>query len=351
VTDDALSEFSPDWDPDGNAITFGIAAGFSHVHVYPLDGSAPTTLTSGDWDAFGPAASADGKWVAYAGTKNGDPDIWAVPAAGGESRLVSAAPGDDVSPQWSPDGTQLVFSSRRAGNQDIWIVGADGSQPRALTTWTSSETAPRWSPDGTTILFLSGHESSGADLWTIPVAGGAPLRLTVGGLAAITGDWSPDGTQIVFVGQTAASAGRAVFVVAAAGGTPRLVAPTESFGGIWSRDGRELAVQRVRGGYAKVEIYSVAGALLRTLTAADTVYQSPGAWTPDGSQLVLWTQDLYGDGGGKLAVQPAAGGEQRLLAVPSGMSVNNGRDFVDGGRGVVGVAGSAYAVLVRVKVR
>lgn len=347
VTDDALGEFNADWTPDGTGVVFGAATGFLHIQKFPTDGGPPVTLTSGDWDDRALDVSRDGKQVAFGSTRNGDEDIWVVPVAGGEPRLVSSAPGIDTDPQWSPDGTTIAFRSGRAGNSDIWLVAADGGQARQLTTWPTSESGARWSPDGKTVAFTSNRASIGSDLWTVPAGGGDPVRLTTLGTVSYH-RWSPDGKQIAIGARTAASGGNATFVIAATGGTPRMVAKAETRWPQWSPDGREIAVARTSAGYAKIEVYSAAGTLLRTLTESDTVYEGPGEWTADGSRMLIDFQDLYGDGGVKLAIQSANGAERRLLGVPQGFSADFKR-FADDGRTVVALVNPVNTSIVRVK--
>ena len=66
----------------------------------------------------------------------------------------------DSSPQWSPDGTRLAFV--RAVEKDgkkqppqIYILPADGGEAWQLTRLPKGAARPTWSPDGKTLAFNS----------------------------------------------------------------------------------------------------------------------------------------------------------------------------------------------------
>src|SRR5712691_6726711 len=65
-----------------------------------------------------PGISPDGKEIAF--VSGGD--IWTVPAAGGEARLLVSHPATESRPLYSPDGHSLAFVSTRTGNGDIYVL-------------------------------------------------------------------------------------------------------------------------------------------------------------------------------------------------------------------------------------
>ena len=75
-----------------------------------------------------PSLSPDRREIAF--VSGGD--IWTVPAAGGEARLLVSHPAYDSRPLYSPDGTKLAFMSTRTGNGDIYVLTL------ATGTWTAS---------------------------------------------------------------------------------------------------------------------------------------------------------------------------------------------------------------------
>src|SRR5262249_10544055 len=65
-----------------------------------------------------PGISPDGATIAF--VSGGD--IWEVPAAGGEARLLVSHPATESRPLFSPDGKRLAFTSTRTGAGDVYVV-------------------------------------------------------------------------------------------------------------------------------------------------------------------------------------------------------------------------------------
>lgn len=109
-----------------------------------------------------PQISPDGRRVAYVVTdvvKAGNTtnaDLWLVNADGaGEPRQLTHSPKRDAHPRWSPDGKWIAFESARDGESQIFLLPADGGEPRKLTTLSTGASQPVWSPDGKRLAFVS----------------------------------------------------------------------------------------------------------------------------------------------------------------------------------------------------
>lgn len=116
-----------------------------------------------------PQLSPDGRHVAYVVTEvlkeenRTQADVWIIPAEGahstgsgqGEARLLAGSPKHDRSPRWSPDGKWIAFESNRDGDFQIWIVPAAGGEPRKLTSLSTGASQPVWAPTGDKIAFVS----------------------------------------------------------------------------------------------------------------------------------------------------------------------------------------------------
>src|SRR4051812_43263675 len=77
----------------------------------------PVKLSATTLPSFAePALSPDSAEIAF--VSGGD--IWTVPAAGGEARLLISHPSSESRPVYSPDGKSLAFVSNRTGNGDIY---------------------------------------------------------------------------------------------------------------------------------------------------------------------------------------------------------------------------------------
>ena len=60
-------------------------------------------------------------------------DIYKVPAQGGTAVQLTTQASYEANPVWSPDGKQIAFASDRNGNFDLFIMPADGGTAQRLT--------------------------------------------------------------------------------------------------------------------------------------------------------------------------------------------------------------------------
>ncbi|MFT4031147.1 MAG: prolyl oligopeptidase family serine peptidase [Siphonobacter sp.] len=156
------------------------------------------------------AISADGQWVVYVrggdhGSNwednvgvnvNSDPippkvEIWAVPFAGGEPKLLSE--GDE--PVLSPKSDQVAFIK---GGQ-AWGIPVNGSTPaKALFNAKGTTNSLEWSPDGSKLVFVSNRGDHA--LIGVYTNAQTPIKWIAPSFSNDrTPRWSPDGTKLVFV--------------------------------------------------------------------------------------------------------------------------------------------------------
>jgi TolB protein len=180
----------------------------SRIYVLPVTGGVPKELTPigpSYWHGWSP----DGKTIVYCAERNGDFDIYAIPAAGGPERRLTDAKGLDDGPEYSPDGKYIYFNSDRSGRMQIWRMKPDGSEQEQATADEHHNWFPHPSPDGKWLVFLSydqsveGHPSNKDVLLRLrPVAGG-PVQILAhvfGGQGTINvPSWSPDSRRVAFV--------------------------------------------------------------------------------------------------------------------------------------------------------
>jgi Tol biopolymer transport system component len=146
---------------------------------------------------FHPAWSHDGTKIAFASTRDGNPEIYVMDPNGLNVVRLTNNPADDAQPAWSPDGSKIAFASNRDGNDEIYVMAANGSGQVNLTNNSASDLAPAWSPDGTKIAFQSNRETDYA-VWVMNADGSNPVRLTDPGIRNGAPSWSPDGTRIAY---------------------------------------------------------------------------------------------------------------------------------------------------------
>jgi len=126
--------------------------------------------------------------------------IWVANDDGSSVQRLTVNPARDIYPCFSPDGKSIAFSSNREGNYDVYVMPADGGKPRQLTFNSADDLVVGWTPDGKKIIFQSsrglGVFPGVSTLFEIPAEGGMeqPLPTDWGSWAS----YSPDGTKLAF---------------------------------------------------------------------------------------------------------------------------------------------------------
>ena len=185
----------------------------SIVYTVPVQGGIPKRVTS-KGPSYLHGWSPDGKFLIYTGERNGDFDIYKIPAEGGEEIRLTNAKGLDDGPEYSPDGKYIYFNSTRGGTMQIWRMKPDGSGQEQITNDEFNNWFPHISPDGKWIVFLSfSKEVAPADhpfykqvyLRLMSVEGGKArvIAYVYGGQGTINvPSWSPDSKKVAFVSNT-----------------------------------------------------------------------------------------------------------------------------------------------------
>jgi tricorn protease len=132
---------------------------------------APSTITPRPYFTE-PAISPDRAEIAF--VSGGD--IWAVPTAGGEARLLVSYPANESRPVYAPDGRRLAFVSNRSGGGDIYVLTLATGDLRRLTSDDGLEQLDGWSRDGRWIYFssTSGDIAGMNDVYRVGADGGTP---------------------------------------------------------------------------------------------------------------------------------------------------------------------------------
>jgi len=213
-TSPAHDSHSPNWSPDGSLLSFqsnrdssGNSVWFIRVdepagEAFRIKGvdAPPLWSPDGEWiamvkrpDADGPSDARrvapdaissvthrdrfDGHVITHANFRqNGQanplphpdavptPQLWVVPAGGGEARQITDVPFQVMGPAWSRDSRSLVFvgndaepaeyDQHRVGG-DLYAVSRDGGEVRTLTEeGAATYSDPAVSPDGGMLAFL-----------------------------------------------------------------------------------------------------------------------------------------------------------------------------------------------------
>ncbi|MBI5283225.1 MAG: TolB family protein [Candidatus Solibacter usitatus] len=180
----------------------------SLIYVVPIAGGTPrrvTPLAPSYWHGWSP----DGLTLVYCAQRDGEFDIYSIPAAGGEETRLTTAKGLDDGPEFSPTGEFIYFNSDRTGRMQIWRMKPDGSDQQQVTFDDVNNWFAHPSPDGKRIVFLTfekdvqGHPpNKDVSLRLMNLSDGkiTVLARLFGGQGTInTPSWSPDSRRVAFV--------------------------------------------------------------------------------------------------------------------------------------------------------
>ena len=136
-------------------------------------------------------------------------DLWLVGTGGGVARRITTHPGQELFAKFSPDGKWIAFTAQYDGNPNVYVMPAEGGQPRQLTFLPGGGHLPErmgihnqvitWTRDSRRIIFLTRRDTFNTwfgRLYGVSIEGGMPepLPLPKGGLTS----YSPDGSKIAY---------------------------------------------------------------------------------------------------------------------------------------------------------
>jgi Tol biopolymer transport system component len=335
------------WSPDGTKVAFALyrthtntsLSSAGEIWTVDADGSNPTQLTHDATDGgvsnTAPLWSPDGSRIAWLKQSGKGSDVWTMRSDGSAQQAVTtdgAAGAHNTDLSWSSDG-RLAWLKRAgtdlsAANANVWLARGDGSGARALTSSTRVVAGPYWQPGGSLLLYAEGapdsvlhvvDPSAGPPGVTIPATGvPSPPQWSSSGSQVAWGDgggvhvstptgqsrivtamfaygvrWSPDEHKLAFEHNQNLHVGRydcgcaSVYVVDAAGGTPRIVSGTEGapdigwFEPLWWPDSARLSI----GGEWGVVNVNADGTCRRSFNPTNSSISGPLLWQPGAATL------------------------------------------------------------------
>jgi Tol biopolymer transport system component/DNA-binding winged helix-turn-helix (wHTH) protein len=168
-------------------------------NLFALDLNSKQAIQLTDFDPIKPippyfSISPKEDRIAYADEKDGQQDIWVVPAHGGEPIQIINDSAEDRQPVWHPDGDSIIYSSRRDGIYQLCLAYLDGSQPEQITFGDIDRFVSDISSDGTKVLYVTSKEES--NIFSVNIATGEESGVTSDVALELWPDVSPDGRTI-----------------------------------------------------------------------------------------------------------------------------------------------------------
>jgi TolB protein len=185
----------------------------SIIYTVPVKGGTPEQVTEKGpsyWHGWSP----DDRWHVYCAERNGNYDVYKIPADGGEEIRLTTAEGLDDGPEYSPNGKYIYFNSVRSGSMEIWRMKPDGSEQEQVTKDEFQNWFAHPSPDGKWLIMISylpevpasSHPHNQRVMLRLMPATGGEIKTAAflyGGQGTINvPSWSPDSKKVAFVSYT-----------------------------------------------------------------------------------------------------------------------------------------------------
>ena len=126
----------------------------SQIYTVGIEGGEPVKVTDqapSYWHGWSP----DGKTLVYCAERDGNFDVWSIPALGGKETRLTTDPGLDDGPEYSPCGKFVYFNSTRTGQMKIWRMKPDGSDQEQVSFGDYNDWFAHLSPDGERMIYIS----------------------------------------------------------------------------------------------------------------------------------------------------------------------------------------------------
>ncbi|MGC2236949.1 MAG: FG-GAP-like repeat-containing protein [Pyrinomonadaceae bacterium] len=204
ITNNAASDSSPNYSPDGSNIIFSTTRdGNSEIYRMNADGSNPVRLTNNTASDTSPYYSLDGSTIVFVSDRDGNNEIYKMNADGSNQVRLTNNTSSDAQPAFSPDGQKIVFVNIPPFPlaRKLFTINADGSNllsfPDSNSPFALYE-RPSYSPDGSKIIFTytSDAQSQPRLTWTMNLDGTNRAQFPGGG--GLSASYSPDGTKITY---------------------------------------------------------------------------------------------------------------------------------------------------------
>lgn len=248
----------------------------------PDDFARAKAIASGVGLNYGLSWTAGGN-IVYSAMAQDRLNIWRVDADGANQVQLTTNAEDNYNPAASADGRFIVFaSSRNNGKFNLWRINTeDGSDAKQLT-FTDGNFYPSISPDNQWVAYdnLAGSKAS---VWKVPLQGGEAIKLAEDYRMPV---FSPD-SRLIAARYHLNSGSRNLAIISAEGGQPlsQVAIPLVEWQRVQWLDGHTLSYIKNVDGYSNIWSYDLDSKEEKQLTYfnSDQIYAY--SWSPDFKQV------------------------------------------------------------------
>ena len=182
--------------------------------------------------------------IVFVSDRSGALEIWRMHASGRDPKQLTKDNSPHADPKFSPDGKSILYTAVKGGFPEVWRMNRDGSDPKKVATGLQAS----WSPDGKSIVLIRDNQCFVRELGSGAEKRVTPEKWERCGVPA----WSPDGKAVAVASRHLESIG--IFLVGVDGTSDAQIKTQEaSCTPAWSRDGKRLLCQSVKGHCYQVE--------------------------------------------------------------------------------------------------
>ena len=205
-------------------------------------------------------------------------------ADGANPRVILESHQPMMSPAWSPDGQWLAYVSFENKRSSIYVQQVSSGQRRLVSGRVGINGAPAWSPDGHKLLVTLGGSGGNPNLYILDLGTQQLTRLTDGPAIDTEGAWAADGQSVYFTSDR--SGGPQVYRIGVEpGAKPRRI----TFGGSYnarprlSPDGTQLVMVTQDGPNYRIGVQDLNNGTVRILSKG-RLDASP-SFAPNGAMI------------------------------------------------------------------
>jgi dipeptidyl aminopeptidase/acylaminoacyl peptidase len=365
LTIEKLLEFrhpsEPAWAPDGRTMAFlWEQSGKTGLYAVAADGNVPRQLAAfDDTDVGGPTWSADGSTIYFA--RGGK--LLKIPPAGGTPAPVWDGTSGEGGFAFSPDMTRVAFNKQG----DLWVRPLGAGDARRITSTPEMESRAIWSPDGQQLAYTTGEttrhadpapyvgakllfawfERKNGDLFVVPAAGGTPRAISPGPMREGAPRWI-DKDRLVFDRFSEDTTTREIVIANAQTGEAKVVhrdvdqkwwsppfsarpSPQPSPEGAW------IAFIADTDGWDHIYILKTDGSGAKPVQVTRGRFEAwRPSWSPDGSRIVFDANSEASPGVRQLGIASiASNGEATVRFATTGRGTNTSGTWSPNGDAVV----------------